>query len=299
MKIIYHYSYSFADSISPEIVKRIAKIDNIESINNFEIYNTKKTKKNLFNGYILKVNNRVNRTIKFITNKKKEVQKNKRLFALGSIFHQAKHSDIIWGTGINSKWQPLEPPKIELDIRAVRGPLSRNFLIEQYGWTCPEVYGDPALLLPILFQEYKPNPKYEYTVLFQHFDEPYIKKYWERYKNYNIYLCQKPNRIPWQKVVQRILESNFIISSSLHGIIIAEAYGIPARWLHNPFLPSSLTEVSFKYNDYYLSTGRKPNQFAMSIEESLEMGGLEPISKFDTKKLIDSFPKEYFLLSKK
>lgn len=293
MKLIYHYSYSFADPISPEIVKRLAKVENVESINMFEMRNIKKPDK-----WLLSRLYRVKRKIKTILNNKKEEkkqnQKDKRLLALGSIFGCAKNGDVIWGTGINARWQSKEPPKIELDIRAVRGPLTRDFLIEQYNWCCPEVYGDPALLFPILFQEFNTNPKYEYTVLFQHNDEPYIRRYWERYKDYNIYLCQRPNRIPWQTVVERILASKFIISSSLHGLIIAEAYGIPARWLHNPFLPSTLTEHSFKYNDYYLSTSRKPNQFASSIDEALEMGGMEPISDFSTMKLIDSFPKEFF-----
>lgn len=48
-------------------------------------------------------------------------------------------------------------------------------------------------------------------------------------------------------------------SSSLHGLIFAEAFGVPARWLHPPKQPglrsgSSQTQGWFKYVDYYTAT---------------------------------------------
>jgi pyruvyltransferase len=39
-----------------------------------------------------------------------------------------------------------------------------------------------------------------------------------------------PN-VDWRRIIQIIIESKFVISSSLHGIIIAEVFGIPARLL--------------------------------------------------------------------
>ena len=42
-----------------------------------------------------------------------------------------------------------------------------------------------------------------------------------------------------------------MVSSSLHGIVIAEAYGVPA------VLVASSTEPVFKYEDYYAGTGRE------------------------------------------
>ncbi|WP_346793949.1 polysaccharide pyruvyl transferase family protein, partial [Klebsiella pneumoniae] len=50
---------------------------------------------------------------------------------------------------------------------------------------------------------------------------------------------------------KEIVNSKFVISGSLHGIIIAEAYGIPAIFLDN-----NSGESRFKYDDYYFGSGR-------------------------------------------
>ena len=69
-------------------------------------------------------------------------------------------------------------------------------------------------------------------------------------------------------VVKKILEAKFVVSGSLHGIVVAEAFGIPARLLR-------VTEVEhlFKYEDYYAATGRKEFKIAYSLDEALLMGG--------------------------
>jgi len=144
------------------------------------------------------------------------------------------------------------------------------------------VYGDPALLIPYFFPEFKKkiNPNYEYIII-PHYSE--------------IQLFPKsefPNVVyptdPWNVVIRKILASKFVISSSLHGIVVAEAYGIPARYLR-----ITETEPLYKYLDYYLGTNRADFQYATSIEEALEMGG-EPPFECDLQKLYDSFPFEYW-----
>ncbi len=56
---------------------------------------------------------------------------------------------------------------------------------------------------------------------------------------------------PWDEVIRKILDSEFVISSSLHGLIIADAFGVPSR-----LLKITDTEPLFKYRDYYEGTGR-------------------------------------------
>ena len=216
-------------------------------------------------------------------NHKKQENKEKRLFAIGSVLSFAMDDDVIWGTGINGRLLHKKFYRFtQLDVRAVRGPLTRNFLKSELNIDCPEIYGDPGLLFPILFPEYqrKENPSNEYIII-PHFSEEFFYPKSE-YANV-VYPTE-----PWQVVVEKILDSKFVISSSLHGVIIAEAYGIPARLLR-----ISENESLFKYQDYYLGTGRPHFQIAYSIEQALEMGGESPFH-CDLNKLLDAFPIEFW-----
>ncbi len=169
-----------------------------------------------------------------------------------------------------------------LDVRAIRGPLSRQFLQDNFQINCPEIYGDPALLIPNLFPEFQPstNPTYDYIII-PHYSEVHL--FPKSDTNNIIYATD-----PWNEVIEKIIDSKFVISSSLHGVIVAEAFGIPAKLLR-----ITETEPLFKFQDYYLGTGRSGFTFATSIEEALEMGGEPPI-ECDLEALYYSFPFEYW-----
>lgn len=73
---------------------------------------------------------------------------------IGSIIEGWTDSNsIIWGAGAikGEKSLKAKPQK----VLSVRGPLTRQYLLSQ-GVYCPEVYGDPALLVPFI---YSPNTK--------------------------------------------------------------------------------------------------------------------------------------------
>lgn len=212
-------------------------------------------------------------------------QKNieKKLLATGSIISFAVDHDIVWGSGINGKLLKVKDYKFKtLDIRSVRGPLTRDFLMQHFQAECPEIYGDPALLVPWFFPEFtkKEKPSYDYTII-PHYSEEHLfpKDEWD-----NVVFSTDP----WDKVIERILDSRFVISSSLHGIIIAEAYGIPARLLR-----MTSNEPIFKYQDYYSGTGRPLFSYATTINEALEMGG-EPPFQCDLEKIYRAFPFEHW-----
>jgi pyruvyltransferase len=75
-----------------------------------------------------------------------------------------------------------------------------------------------------------------------------------------------------------------VVASSLHGVVVAEAFGVPAR-----FVRLSETESLLKYEDYLLGTGRTDEPFAKSIDEALDMGGMPP-PRFDAEGLMAAFP---------
>ena len=83
----------------------------------------------------------------------------------GSILKSANRNSIVWGSGIIRRNEMVTKPK---KIFAVRGPITRKRLLE-LGYDCPEVYGDPALLLP-LFYKPKATKKYSLGVIPNHID---------------------------------------------------------------------------------------------------------------------------------
>jgi len=190
-----------------------------------------------------------------------------KLLAVGSILSHAMDGDIVWGSGLPGTNPKVLPPGKNISFRAVRGPLTRDLLLKA-GHACPEIYGDPALLLPRI---YSPKAaKARKWGLVPHIDhitphENLIDVRW-----------------PWQRVIDEICACEFIISSSLHGNIIAEAYGIPAIWLHAPI-------GRMKFDDHYALTGRSV-QPARSIEEALARPLERHIPTFDLQPLLHAFP---------
>lgn len=142
--------------------------------------------------------------------------------AIGSILNYADNKSNVWGSGIIDRKHPVDCDK----IFAVRGPLTRNRLLD-LGFDCPEVYGDPALLLP---EYYKPKIKKKYRLG--------IVPHWMDYRKVKKLFGENPDiRIinlvtsDIEKTTYLLLECEAIISSSLHGIIVAHAYNIPAVWV--------------------------------------------------------------------
>ncbi len=203
---------------------------------------------------------------------------NRRLFAIGTILNHAKDDDIVWGSGIEDIYKLNFK---NLKINAVRGPLTRKYLVSN-NINCPETYGDPAILLPFLFK-LKVKKKYKIGYV------PHINDN-SRIKGRVISVKQNP-----LNAIKEINECEIIISSSLHGIIIAESYGIPACWAlpESNLWKNNKTNHSFKYNDYYLSTLRNPICYKYDkIDENRDCSIALNIPKaiHNHEKLLLSFP---------
>lgn len=236
-----------------------------------------------FGDYLsLKVVERIVGDSVFVCDRMRTGGQGSKLLAIGSIFYAAAENDVIWGSGINGRDLTKKYFFQHLDVRAVRGPLSRRYLKEWFNIDAPEIYGDPGLLFPYLFPEFKKmeTPLYDYIVI-PHYSE--IGLFPKMESDQIVYPTE-----PWDEVIRKILASRFVISSSLHGLVIAEAYGIPARMLR-----VTENEPLFKYQDYYEGTGRDQFQYATSIQEALLMGGEDPFI-CDLEKLYNSFPFEFW-----
>jgi len=170
---------------------------------------------------------------------------------VGSILHWADENTVVWGTGFaNEGSKVISPP---LAIKAVRGPLTRQELINS-GLKCPEVYGDPALLHKRLFNV-SASKKYRLGII-AHYAEAkniFFKKWLIRQVHHldDIKVINVADSV--DNVVQYINECDYIASSSLHGIIIADSYNIPNVHVNfNGFVP----HTQFKFYDYYQSINK-------------------------------------------
>ncbi|MCL9809081.1 polysaccharide pyruvyl transferase family protein [Flavobacterium luminosum] len=157
---------------------------------------------------------------------------------VGSILANVNSKCIVWGSGIINRQVKIKKAK----FLAVRGPQTRKFLMD-LGYDVPEIYGDPALLLPRYFHP-EVEKKYRYGIVPHYNDYKVVEKWFENRSD--IHLIDMMTNDIESKTVE-FLQCEKIISSSLHGIIIAHAYGIPAVWQK---FSDKVFGDDIKYQDY-------------------------------------------------
>ena len=169
-----------------------------------------------------------------------------KYMCIGSIlnlYFMSQKNSIVWGSGARDAGLPMNgfPKK----ICAVRGKLTRAYLQKQ-GIDCPEVYGDPALLLPFL---YRPVRKKKHRLgIILHFRDKGNKLICRMVEKAGVKaeVIDIVNYDRWEGVIDRIIECECIASSSLHGLIVADAYKIPNVWIR---FGDDTFEGEFKYLD--------------------------------------------------
>jgi pyruvyltransferase len=209
-----------------------------------------------------------------------------RYICIGSILPPCSPNSEIWGSGFMSPpWEstPIIAPK---RIHAVRGPLTRDIFLKR-GISCPKVYGDPALLCPMF---YFPEVRkvYKLGIIPHYVDQGNHWIKWKE-KEKNVLVIDILSGV--EKVIDEILSCEMIISSSLHGIIAADAYGVPSLWVE---FSDKVGGEGFKFRDYFMSVGRK-DRVPIKIDGHSMLRKLYP--KFyeyhldiDLKLLLDSCP---------
>lgn len=142
-----------------------------------------------------------------------------KLLMCGSILEHARSGDIILGAGHYKK------ELIDLrgtNVLALRGMLSGE---------APR-YGDPAVLLPLIYKPFVGITKKLGNI-------PHL---WDQ-KNYTDYIDVN---LHWKDFVKEILKCEKIITTSLHGFIISQAFGVPVEWREYSEIPGA----KIKYEDY-------------------------------------------------
>lgn len=165
----------------------------------------------------------------------------------GSILEFATKNSIVWGSGIISRDAIFTQPR---KIFAVRGKLT-YMRAKELGYSVPEVFGDPGLLLPRVFKP-KVDKKYTLGIVPHYVDYAEIKNLYNQVPD--ILIINPLDDL--ENVVRKILSCRFIISSSLHGIILAHAYNIPVAWVT---FSDKLRGDGTKFLDHYSSVGIQDN----------------------------------------
>ncbi|MES2543680.1 MAG: polysaccharide pyruvyl transferase family protein [Bacteroidota bacterium] len=162
---------------------------------------------------------------------------------VGSIIKEASKKSIVWGSGIIKKNEKVK----NATFLAVRGPRTRARLIE-LGYKVPEVYGDPALLLPNFIKN-DVEKKYELGIIPHYVDYEEIVKIFSGDSRVKIINLMTDDV---EKTTREILECKKTVSSSLHGVIISQSYSIPSLWVK---FSNKLAGDNIKFFDYFESVG--------------------------------------------
>jgi pyruvyltransferase len=211
----------------------------------------------------------------FVSGKEVEFapKEEQKTLAVGSIIHSAKSGDIVWGSG---SLRPVPIDGTGIRYLSVRGKLTKSLISNA---EVPDVFGDPALLLP-LYYDNKVEVTHDIGLVPHYVDYETCREIAGEYpqgtKIINVLR-------PWREVVDEIRSCRSIVSSSLHGIIVSEAYGIPATWA---VWSDRLIGGRWKFDDYFSGTGRAGIEPFTPIPK---IGNLDEIQKG----LVESFGRVY------
>lgn len=175
----------------------------------------------------------------------------------------------VWGAGLINDQQGLTIKSRPRKILAVRGPLTRQWLLDR-GISCPPTYGDPALLLPQFYQPVSADKSFHLGVIphYIDIDNPTVRRLAALPRST---LIPVQNYAHWLDFIDQINRCDLILSSSLHGLIVAEAYGIPAIWAEFGSYPPGW---EFKFRDFYASVG-KPGATFLPVSPDTSLRDLD------------------------
>lgn len=207
------------------------------------------------------------------------IKNKQKLFGVGSILHHRRlENSIIWGSGF------IYPPKKlhgkPSQILALRGEKSAK-IFEDFGVSHSGVYGDPALLFPSF---YNPVGELKYKIgIIPHYSEL------GDFKNSQVLSENKDVKIispmvpknEVYKIIDQIKECEIVISSSLHGLILADSYQKPSLRFN---YSNKLVGGNFKFEDYYSGVGLK-NHNTIQINDVNKIAFKEIYDKCSIKEL--------------
>lgn len=206
-----------------------------------------------------------------------------RLACVGTIGQEFKNGLVhFWGTGVDRTKNPVNrslryyqrPRNTAFYVHALRGPLSAQTLARE-GASVPPIYGDPVWFLPALLppasqKQYELGIVVHLTELSELTDTATVQEKLLRYKIPSsiaadvkiVTTLTQPSFAAIEAKIQEITSCQRILSTSLHGLVIAEAYGIPCAHLRPNGRGKSFLKLAdeakpldHRFRDFYLGVG--------------------------------------------
>lgn len=165
----------------------------------------------------------------------------------------------IWGTGYikdGPAWRGVRPVR----FKAVRGELTRSRVQN----LCAKLaLGDPAILMGEVYPDLIEQPKRFDVSVVPHFvdygSDP-IRRLQAAHPEVNIVNVLAPAK----DVAAQIAQSRLVLSSSLHGLIVADAFDVPSQWTP---MSDDVIGGGYKFEDYYSAFGESAQ--AMELGEAM------------------------------
>jgi len=168
------------------------------------------------------------------------------IVSIGSIADNTSDKAIIWGSGLIMEKLKINPKSIVL---GVRGKLTKKCF--KYFGIKTHVIGDPAILMPLLYKPKSYIKKHKIGIIPHYVDYEYITS-----QNINIYIINILDDV--ETIIDNINSCEFILSSSLHGLIISHAYNIPVIPIK---IDDKLVGDEYKFIDYLSSYNKEYKRY--------------------------------------
>jgi pyruvyltransferase len=184
------------------------------------------------------------------------------LIGIGSVLEKVPETfrGTLWTTGFKYEQSRGNFPAAK--VLAVRGKLTRDRI------QCSDMdhvaIGDAGLLCDEFLTASRKRYKLGVIPHFVDADDPSVKAIRALSGEISIIdVCAET-----KEVIRSAGECEHILSSSLHGLILADSLGIPNRWIQFPSSAKLIEGAGFKFRDYYSNFDITPKPFSIAPDVS-------------------------------
>lgn len=205
------------------------------------------------------------------------------LMMIGSIMNEANSNSLIMGAGLVEESRFFEgSPKFV----TVRGRKTLDVL-KGRGFDGDMSVGDPAILVPDYFSPKTGNKKYSIGIIPHLIDQEHAFEKFRKIRGKKIInLRLEGNEFSEiESIINDICSCECIISSSLHGLIVAHSYGIPGIWCE---FSDSVIGNGFKFKDYLSGHSLEQSMPYLDLKSQIEDFDIEDIKHKAKNYIIDT-----------